>query len=170
MPGQFVQCDTLDINHDLIPENDDLCQWCWDDLLTASIDDSMPVFGGSAQPLEGFKADVPPFELAVQFNPETEEGDSGDLISSEVSSEHRLSDVCSGISSSNSEDDAFEQETLETDFLEQIANMITQTEEEEPLLVHTEISDVSSYSSDELGLPDSELEEFGFFMTPREIL
>lgn len=92
------------------------------------------------------------------------------LVSSEVSSEHRLSDVCSVISSSNSEDDAFEQETLETEILEQIANMLTQTEEEEPLLVHTEISDVSSYSSDELGLPDSELEEFGFFMTPREIL
>jgi hypothetical protein len=81
-----------------------------------------------------------------------------------------MSDVYSVISSGNPEDDSCGQETPETDILEQLANMLIQTEEEEPLLVHTGLSEPSSPSSEEAGSSDSELEEFGYFLTPREIL
>ncbi|KAJ5995309.1 hypothetical protein N7481_002286 [Penicillium waksmanii] len=79
MPGKFLQCEDVEIYHDLTPEDDDQCLWCWEDLLTASTDDPMPAFGSSDYFIEGLNSDIPPFELAAQFNPDTERGDSSDL-------------------------------------------------------------------------------------------
>jgi hypothetical protein len=83
MPGEFLNCEDVEIFHDLTSENDEsdsLCLRCWEDFLAASTDDPMPTFGSSNGPfeLEGFHSDITPFELAAQFNPQTERGDSSD--------------------------------------------------------------------------------------------
>ncbi|CAI7668909.1 unnamed protein product [Penicillium pancosmium] len=173
MPGKFLSCEDVEIYHDyhdLTSEDDDTCLWCWEDLRTASIDDPMSTFGIGNDPFEGVNSEIPPFEFAAQFNPQTEREDSSDLVFGQVASEHYMSDFCSVISSGNPEDHSCGQNTLETDIFEQLANILIQTEEEEPLLVHNDLSEPSSPPFEEAGSSDSELEAFGFFLTPREIL
>lgn len=82
MPGKFLNCEDVEIYHDLTSEDDQSdspCLWCWEELPTASIDDPMPTFGCSDYSIEGLNSDISPFELAAQFNPETEREDSSDL-------------------------------------------------------------------------------------------
>lgn len=90
-PGELLSCKEVEIYHELTTEEEeDICLWCWEALATASIDDPMTAFGSSIHHIEGLYADIPPFELAAQFNPEMEGSVSSDLSEFSVSDEDQV--------------------------------------------------------------------------------
>lgn len=81
-----------------------------------------------------------------------------------------MSDACSVISSDDPEDHAFGRGTPDAETIERMAHMVPQAGEEDPLLAEPDLCGITSSSSSGDESSGPELEEFGCFTTPMEIL
>lgn len=95
MPGEFIKCEDADTSHNLISEEDEgSCMWCKaTSVIEGSSTDEAMSSSKIHYPIEGLDAEIPPFEMAAQANPEIKKQTSDGNGESETS-DGDIEDLC----------------------------------------------------------------------------